>query len=311
MPTHPPICPNCDYDQSGEVATWSTQCPTKGQCSECGHKFEWSEIYEILSQWDSSIDWYAEHARTYRQLLRRTPGTFARLLIPFVFFRDINHRRRIKLWTLARWMLLTTIAVHLLVSIIGLPNFNDETFGSITPALEQGLWYGPIHEYAIDAIAALVFPYSYFTYYDGYHIFSARAYEMYEWTFMSVTALVGVGVTLSWIVLMCCAFLVQGRWDTPRKLLGRTALLSLIPPLIHLQAVRLIFGYDLVTGKTSENQWLVWVYVFSVVVMILWQQLIWTNAVIKVWRIKPSWPINLGGCFGTTIGGFLFVLMFF
>lgn len=39
-----PTCPRCDYDLSGEVATWKVACPLVGICPECGLKLDWRSV---------------------------------------------------------------------------------------------------------------------------------------------------------------------------------------------------------------------------------------------------------------------------
>ncbi len=309
MPDHPPICPNCDYDLSGEVSTWTSRCPTQGQCPECGISFEWSSVYELLAQWESEVEWYAEHATNWKQLLSRTPGTLFRLSTPWLFFKDINHRRMIRLKALALWITLLSILIHIPISVIGYPKFNDEAYGDMTLARSNGLWYGYPQEIALDSFNAILFPYTYFVYGHGRYQF-AQIYWIGEWGFLSSLAAIGIGVTLAWICVTLLAFLLHSKWDHSWKLFARVSMLSIVPPLVYLQAVRLIHGYDYVMGKTEANLWLTYLYIASVVVMIIWQQLIWLHAIHKIWRFKPSWPINIVGIIGSTIAGPLIMLLF-
>ncbi|MEL6328465.1 MAG: hypothetical protein AAFR38_02290 [Planctomycetota bacterium] len=51
-----PLCPRCGYDQSGIVATWETECPLEGVCTECGHAFL---IQDAFGR-STNPRWYAE-----------------------------------------------------------------------------------------------------------------------------------------------------------------------------------------------------------------------------------------------------------
>ena len=309
MPDHPPICPNCDYDLTGQVATWSTQCPLKGQCPECGIGFEWSYVYKLLAQWDSSVDWYAEHATSLKQYISRTPGTFLRLTMPWLFFKDINHRRTTRLRTLTLWIILLTIMIHIPVSIIGYPKFNDEASGSITTARANGLWYGHAQEAMLDSFNAILFPYTYLLYDHDRYLF-IELYWSGEWEFLSGLSIACGAITLVWIAVTSLSIAVYSNWKYSWRQLARVALLSLVPPLVYLQIVRFIHGYDYVTGKSEANLWLIYLYVASLFIMIVWQHLIWAHAIHKLWRFKPSWPINIIGIAVSTICGFASVFLF-
>lgn len=39
------LCPRCDYDLSGEIATWQERCPLHGRCPECGLELSWSRMF--------------------------------------------------------------------------------------------------------------------------------------------------------------------------------------------------------------------------------------------------------------------------
>ncbi|MCC6677127.1 MAG: hypothetical protein IT436_08280 [Phycisphaerales bacterium] len=58
-------CPHCAYDLSGQVASWTDQCPLTGRCPECGLGFDWRDqlnpAYPVASR-------LFEHAQR-RQLL--------------------------------------------------------------------------------------------------------------------------------------------------------------------------------------------------------------------------------------------------
>ncbi len=51
---HTRLCPRCDYDLSGQIAAWHSECPLGGQCPECGLAFTWHEIFHpafVIAPW--------------------------------------------------------------------------------------------------------------------------------------------------------------------------------------------------------------------------------------------------------------------
>ncbi len=53
-----PTCPKCGYDQSGEIATWESQCPLEGRCPECGFDFVWADVMDPVPKCETS-SWIA------------------------------------------------------------------------------------------------------------------------------------------------------------------------------------------------------------------------------------------------------------
>lgn len=43
-----PVCPRCDYDLAGEVATWTAECPLTSRCPECGLDVNWLEVHRTV-----------------------------------------------------------------------------------------------------------------------------------------------------------------------------------------------------------------------------------------------------------------------
>lgn len=310
-PTLNPVCPGCGYDQSGEIATWKDQCPIGGRCVECGSAFGWREVYQILGEWGSEVDWYSEHAGGVLGLVKRTPGTIARLIYPAVFFRKINHRRAINLKMLVYWLVLVYTLIHLLVSPIGVLAIHAEEYQYLSSEFSEP-WWRVIDDPLLDVLNSVLFPYTHLSNSDSGLLINPL-FDGFEWKTYSLLAFVGVGVMLSWILLMSVVFFLGSRWDNAWKrqclLLGRISLLSLLPMLVHLEIVRFGFGLYVINGMGYETNWIPWMFVLSALVMILWQQVIWTHAVRRIWEIKRSWLINIGGCFGTFIGGIVFALL--
>lgn len=109
-----PICPKCGYDQTGEVATWGTQCPTRGICTECGLVFNWSYVMRPeLGQ----VPWYVEHARGLRSFVWRSLRTPFHLILPHRFWKQLDPAKPVSIVRLVLWVILALFIVHTLVAI--------------------------------------------------------------------------------------------------------------------------------------------------------------------------------------------------
>ncbi|PCI08516.1 hypothetical protein COB72_08105 [bacterium] len=307
---HYPICPKCSYDLRGEIATWESQCSVDGQCPECGYEFAWSEVYGILGEWGSEVGWYAESAEDLVGLLVRTPMSLLRLMVPLWFFRDVNHRRKIRLGMLMQWMILVFVLMHALVSPIGF--FANKGEWAWSNSGRNGQWWVSFIDSICNTLSAIAFPF--FTVDQTKPgVIQMRTPMMdylFEWgSFMALT-LVLVGVVLSWSLLMGAVFLLRWRENLDHRhelgLFGRVILLSLMPAIVYFEIVRFGFGIYASTGMSYSTNWVPVMYIVSLLVLIFWQQVLWTHSVRTIWEIKRSWVINIGGCFGSFIGGVLF-----
>lgn len=116
-----PICPRCDYDLSGEVATWHDHCPLSSRCPECGLDVRWTAVYRI----EAPPRWSIEHAEPqphWRRLTLLKPvllSACAAFLPRFLWrrltlgMRVVPHRLALMLavWLIAGYLL--TVAVML------------------------------------------------------------------------------------------------------------------------------------------------------------------------------------------------------
>ena len=114
MSTHTPICPKCAYDQSGEITTWKTKCPLQGQCPECGLTFTWANI---LNPSRIRLPWFIEHAKSKRQLLKRTLPTLWILLIPNRYWKRVTMETSRSIKTYLLWLTLLMAILHILSTI--------------------------------------------------------------------------------------------------------------------------------------------------------------------------------------------------
>ena len=164
-----PRCPRCEYDLSGETDTWQSECPTQGQCPECGLTFEWTNIYT-----DNLSPGYVENARRFS--IRRALKTHRRALNPLGFWNWVRIETEVRpkrlaaslaVWT-AAWLLaalLINTAIVLTADQIATANIAhpNHPFGPTPPATTEwlNLAYFEVLEPPIDreslATAAIVF----------------------------------------------------------------------------------------------------------------------------------------------------------
>lgn len=111
-----PICPKCGYDQTGEIATWDTQCPIRGICTECGLEFNWSNVMRPeLGQ----VPWYVEHAKGVRRFIWRSVRTPFHLILPHRFWNQLDPAKPVSIVRLILWLILMVFIVH---TLVGIPN---------------------------------------------------------------------------------------------------------------------------------------------------------------------------------------------
>lgn len=297
-----PICPKCGYDQSGEVATWENQCPTDGTCPECGLGFAWREVMRPLID---DLPWYIEHARSMRARVWRTPGTLRRLILPHVFWRGIDVRKRVAIPSLLVWCVLVCIGAHLLVAIpVGLGDWQENNW--LGTSLRQ--YY---NQYGFSAITAI--------------LFNGISLPLYRADPVPMASLFGVNVRQTWwdteelmrvffrpigfqlgfIALWLTVLLAMPRTRRLTKLRGahiaRAALLSMTAMVLTFEFYRLnealngLGGYR--TGITSR------LYIATIPMMIAWQIAFWGSAIIFGWRIRPWRLLVVVGTLAALLGG--------
>lgn len=309
MHTPPPCCPRCEYELTGETDRWHEQCPLEGVCPECGLALQWRDVYQICNEWGSEVGWYAEHAHTLPSMLARTPGTILRLVFPSRFFNPVNHRRQIRPVALSLWLLVVSLLIHLFVSPIGYAAHRVEGYAYDRRGID-GL-ARMLHTQLTEIPSAVSYPF-FFVYYgsNGFDIVSGP-FSGYEWYDYMLPVWAIIGVPIFWVLLIGFVLLVRHDEEKDHRhdarLLTRLTLLSMLPAMIHIQIVRLGFGFHAATGMTSMTDWVPIAFIISILAMIFWQQLLWTHAVRRYWHIRRSFLINIGGCFGSFLFGIFFM----
>jgi hypothetical protein len=82
-----PLCPRCDYDLQGEVATWKNECPLNSRCPECGLDVHWPDVYRIVPP----PTWSVEHAEGPRlRVCRFAIASGVRAFVPRHLWRRLS-----------------------------------------------------------------------------------------------------------------------------------------------------------------------------------------------------------------------------
>ncbi len=90
-----PACPDCNYDLSGEAATWDAagRCPLVGTCPECGVHGPWRRMFDHDS-W--RLPGFVEHARGLRERILWSWRTALWALWPWNFWSRVKPRHRVR-----------------------------------------------------------------------------------------------------------------------------------------------------------------------------------------------------------------------
>ncbi|MHA7811827.1 MAG: hypothetical protein ACX94C_00335 [Phycisphaerales bacterium] len=243
-------------------------------------------------------------------MLRRTLGTFLRLVFPSKFYKDVNHRRCVRPVPLAVWVVAVSVLLHILVSPVGaLAHHVEGTWFPSTPTKPVLDIFAPIIN---QALSALVYPFGKVYLNSNGLRWTSGPFQGYEWADYMMLACCCVGVTLFWVGLI--AFAMPVRAEKPAsvradlKLLARIMLLNLLAVALHIQIVRLCFGIHVANNWEQSTMWVYSIMIVSVLILMFWQQLLWTHAVRRYWHIRRSFLINVGGCFGSVIFGIGFMI---
>ena len=104
-------CPRCGYDLSGVAASWRTECPLDGTCSECGLAFAWRDVLNPRLTYPS---WSFEHATGLLPL--RLVVTIARANWPWTFWKRIRMEHPIRAGRLAVLAVVLLLGTHAMVA---------------------------------------------------------------------------------------------------------------------------------------------------------------------------------------------------
>ncbi len=296
-----PTCPKCGYDQSGEVATWESQCPLEGRCPECGLVFAWGEVFDPVL---NDLYWYVEHGKSLMAMVRRTPRTLAWLILPHRFWQAVDVTKRVAIWRLMIWVLLLMVGAHLLVSVpYGFGAWHRYNWRGVSFAdyyASNGL-HG-VGKIFIDGLAHPALE----TNFRGggrwptsLHFGVGRAYAIYD-QIVKPTAF-QIGFVLLWMIVLVVIpktrELVQVRWSH----IGRVLALSALMLVLWFEFYRLFYAMMMWTqyrsGLVRDIHQLI------IPIAILWQIVFWSSAIAIGWRVY-SWRLLVAlGTVAALLGG--------
>jgi hypothetical protein len=307
--THTPICPKCGYDQSGEIATWETQCPLDGRCPECGLRFAWADVLD-----PSRVDliWYVEHAGSKRGMLRRTPATLFKLLIPNLYWRQVGVHTRIEFKGLIVWLLMIMAVLHALAIVpVGIGNWLERTRYNAWPngtSFEQyfqdngvaGLLYELHNAIGAPFVRIEYQPATISYHFGGYFNLDFAASIQIPSIFLSMMTI--------WAVIMLVVPTTRCRAQIRGAHVMRAWLMSL---------VSVIFIYEVFRVALSTFWWLegyinIMYLAISFIAMLglslIWLMWFWAAAIRVGWTVRPSWLLIVLGMIASLIAGFTTIM---
>lgn len=300
--SHQPICPKCGYDQSGEIATWDTQCPLDGRCTECAYTFEWVNIIDPARV---DLIWYAEHARRKRDLIWRTPKTLLRLLIPNHYWREVGVHTRIRFRTLLLWLLLILCVLHTLALVpVAMGNWHEQwgISGTNGGGYQAFSSYGYVG-YLCEIHNAIFTPFlraQYGSSGPGYR------FGMNENSELQAAILIPgfiASFSLMWMIIIWVLPVTRARSSLRAAHLIRATLITTIPVMFFFELVRVITGLPYWNPVSPLLNWIPYVLILLFGLTIIWIQWFWIAAMKIGWGIRPVWHIAILGSIASLLTG--------
>ncbi|MCA9274922.1 MAG: hypothetical protein KDA29_02755 [Phycisphaerales bacterium] len=309
--TPKPICPKCGYDQSGEIATWESQCPVHGVCSECGIRFQWIEVFRPAMH---DLPWYAEHGRSIRSRLWRTPGTLRRLILPHQFWAQLGVTKRISVWGLCVWLLLIMLGMHLLIAIpAGWSRWDSRNWQGLS--LDQYFMSYGYYGYAQILFDGIAHPFFYALPNSAGYIVSL---DVYRSTWLNSMTMyhqflrpmgVQVGFVITWIIVLFAIPQTRRLAKIRTGHLARAAILSMFAVVFSYEMHKL---FNAMHGSGGLTRMLIEQIepLFSLS-MIIWQIAFWACAIVIGWRVEQWKLLVTLGTIAAILGGVTFRVYIF
>ncbi|MBC7773044.1 MAG: hypothetical protein H7210_11150, partial [Pyrinomonadaceae bacterium] len=126
-------CPRCGYDQSGLIATWQSECPLIGTCSECGLAFDWTDVLHAHTKLEPRFVEHAPIGRVGARVFAAAWRTLGWAIRPWMFWRTVKLHHPIRSLRWLVWLLLILPALHALGVLFAVVAFLQR-FGSVVNA---------------------------------------------------------------------------------------------------------------------------------------------------------------------------------
>lgn len=125
MDDHSPRCPACRYRLDGETDRWSSQCPLRGKCPECGEDFDWRTVLGPGSR----VPWAFDVPGVRRVAFVRWWRTTLRLLTPSSFWRHMADKPLVPS-RLGLWFAMLLVRFHLVMVCVMVFRSREHVFHS-------------------------------------------------------------------------------------------------------------------------------------------------------------------------------------
>ncbi len=303
-PAHP-ICPKCGYDQSGEVATWQSQCPMQGTCPECGLEFEWADV---MNPSRVRLRWYSEHALSFFSMLTRSPATLLRLLLPWVFWSSVTVTHHIVLRRLMCWVLMMWVVLHLLMTIpFAYYNWNG---------IDIWLYGSARNTYQSHGIPGMLAMLSNTFFSPIVHVVPTRTELIPTFEggglvyFRSTTRdlvagfIAVLGYSTLWLIVLLAIPTTRRIAKIRARHIMRAYILSLLPAFVLFEILRFGSAYGMVVPVTTSDP-----ASFGIIISMLWLIVFWACAVRVGWGVRPAWLLIILGTIAALLGMLAFLLI--
>ena len=301
MPSHgptttEPTCPRCGYDQSGEVAAWDDRCPLRGQCPECGTRFDWSFLFDPSRQ---SFPWLVEHTRSIRGRARRTIPTLLCLVLPWVFWSRVDVHARTDARAVVGWLLMLFIGLHLLCWLpftVMLAAW-DLGYALNFPDLSMLIGSMPGSQALRWLATGLLWPVASVWYNSGRLVWGDVFYR--EGVVLISAMRFPLGMSLTWFTVLFALPITRSIVMLRIAHLQRAVLFQLSGIIIAFSAIRLLYIFG---ASGTASVWVAVALFACYVTLCVWTLVWWVCAVRVGWRIR-SWTLLILGTVAAVLGG--------
>jgi len=315
--THHPICPKCGYDQSGEIATWQSQCPIRGTCPECGLMFEWADVFDPGRV---RLAWYTEHADHKRAMIRLTIPTLWMLLIPNRFWKRVSVERTvfpIRVWVWCFGMLLFAYVLSVFASV-GVSSYQTYKWNTLSATNTDMSGFDFWYERFLEAFTNLI------TNSDG---LTQNGMQF---------SMLGAGMIVTWAAILCGVPITRRIAKIRLSHVSRAIALSVTVVIMSFVLTLLIdcmssilttaglalsqtkMGNVVVASSIRQVRFRQVEYYANLSVtilfaaMVIWVQWFWIAAIVVGWRIR-SIVLQILGIIASLLAGytvFMYILVY-
>jgi hypothetical protein len=254
------------------------------------------------------LRWYSEHASSVLAMITRSPATLLRLLLPWVFWRNLSVTHQIALRRLTCWVLMMWLALHAVMAIpfayYNWKGLDIWLFGSVANtysafgitgllAMLSNALFSPI-VHIVPAKAGLEV-----TFEGGGLVYLGSS----TWDFLGGFIAV-LGFSTLWLVVLLVIPTTRRIAKIRTRHIMRAYILSLLPAIMIIEILRFESAYALVSRITPSD-----LAPLGIISSVLWLIVFWACAVRVGWGIRPAWLLITLGTIAALLGMFAFLLI--